>query len=180
MTRRSSEHDVLIATIGKPHGVRGLVRLYPATETADIVEALGALYDDHGEAWQVCWIAPGIAVLKDVKGRPLADRTEAEKLVNRRLYVARDALPETEEEEFYHIDLLNMEGVLRSGETLGRVVKVHDYGAGTSLEFDQGQLVPFTRACVPELDWQARRLVVELPEAIEVEGDLSGDVSVRS
>lgn len=180
MSRHLSDHDVLIATIGKPHGVRGLVRLHPATETVETVEDIGMLHDEHGQQWRVRWKAPGVAALLTADGQALPDRTAAEKLVNRRLYAERDALPETDEEEFYHVDLLGMDAVLSSGEALGVVVKVHDYGAGTSLELDQGQIIPFTLACVPEVDRKANRLVVELPEMVEVEGDLSGDVKIRS
>lgn len=180
MPRHPSDRDVLIATIGKPHGVRGLVRLHPATETADMVEDIGALHDEHGGQWHVRWKAPGIAALLDADGQALPDRNAAEKLVNRRLYAVREALPETDDEEFYHVDLLGMDAVLSSGEGLGVVTKVHDYGAGTSLELESGQIIPFTLACVPEIDRKANRLVVELPEMVEVEGDLSGDVKIRS
>lgn len=180
MSHRPSHQDVLVATIGRPHGVRGLVRLHPATEHPETLEELGPLHDETGSVWQIRWKAPGIAAVLGQDGQPLPDRTAAEKLVNRKLYVAREALPEVEEDEFYHIDLIGMEAVLASGETVGRVVSVHDYGAGTSLELEAGQLIPFTMACVPEVDMEAKRLVVVPPEAVEVEGDLAGEVEVRS
>lgn len=180
MSRRPSKQDVLVATIGRPHGVRGLVRLHPATETPETLEVLGPLHDEEGGVWQIRWTAPGIAALLTEDGQPLADRTAAEKLVNRRLYVARSALPEIEEDEFYHIDLLGMDAYLPTGEAVGKVTNVHEYGAGTSLELEKGQLVPFTMACVPEVDLKAKRLVVVIPDAVEVEGDLSGEVAVRS
>ncbi len=41
------------------------------------------------------------------------------------------------------------------GASLGRVDAVHDYGAGASLEIARRLLVPFTRACVPEVDLAA-------------------------
>lgn len=169
-----------MATIGRPHGVRGLVRLHPATEHPETVEALGALHDETGAMWHIRWKAPGIAAILGQDGQPLPDRTAAEKLVNRKLYAAREALPEADEDEFYHIDLIGMEASLTSGEAVGRVVNVHDYGAGTSLELETGQLIPFTMACVPELDIKAKRLVIVPPEAVEVEGDLAGEVEVRS
>ncbi len=77
---------------------------------------------------------------------------------------------------FYHADLVGMEAFSPSGEALGTVVTVHDYGAGVSLEIVQGRqsrVVPFTRACVPHVDMSQSRLEVMLPAEIEVEGDLS-------
>ena len=47
------------------------------------------------------------------------------------------------------------------------VSAVHDYGAGVSLEITRGGapplLVPFTRACVPEVDVAGRPTEVEPP-----------------
>jgi 16S rRNA processing protein RimM len=56
---------------------------------------------------------------------------------------------------------------------LGTVAAVHDYGAGASLEIARPAaepvLVPFTRACVPEVDPAAGRLHVVLPDEVVVE-----------
>ncbi len=55
---------------------------------------------------------------------------------------------------------------MTEGVALGRVAAVHDYGAGASLEIaGEGAplLVPFTRACVPEIDLAAGRVVVVAP-----------------
>ncbi|TPW35837.1 ribosome maturation factor RimM [Oecophyllibacter saccharovorans] len=172
--------DILIATIGKPHGVRGLVRLYPATESPETVEKIGPLHDLDGQQWRIRWQGQGIAQLIRVDGSPLTDRSEAEKLVNRKLYAAREALPAPEEDSFYHADLLGMEAVTPEGKALGRVVLVHDYGAGTSLELGSGEIVPFTHACVPAIDVAHRRLTVCLPGSVDVKGDLAGEVEVRS
>jgi 16S rRNA processing protein RimM len=54
---------------------------------------------------------------------------------------------------------------------LGRVTVVHDYGAGASLEIaGEGAplLVPFTRACVPEVDLARGRVVVVPPVEVAV------------
>ena len=100
-------------------------------------------------------------------GGPLADRRGAEKLVNTRLYVARGQLPAAAEDEFYLADLVGLLAIGADGAELGRVAAVHDYGAGASLEVG-ALLVPFTRACVPQVDLAAGRVVVVPPEEIEV------------
>jgi 16S rRNA processing protein RimM len=100
------------------------------------------------------------------------DRNQAEALRGVRLYVSRDALPAPEgAEEFYHADLIGLDAALADGTVFGRVVAVHDYGAGDSLEVERPEgggtvLVPFTRAAVPVVDLQARRLVVDPPEGL--------------
>lgn len=179
------ENDILIATVGRPHGVRGLVRLHAATDDPASVEALGPLHDEQGKVWGVRWVAPGIAALHDANGCVLPDRNAAEHLVNRRLYVARAMLPPPDDGEFYHADLIGASACSPTGAVIGIVATVHDYGAGVSLEVVPKQdgkalIVPFTHACVPDIDLEKRRLVVVRPQEIEVEGALDGEVEVRA
>ncbi|EHH68689.1 ribosome maturation factor RimM [Gluconobacter morbifer] len=180
MPRFNPDSDVLIATIGRPHGVHGRVHLHPATDAPESVEAFRILHDEHGAEWTVQWVSPGVATVRDAQGNALPDRTAAERLVNRRLYVARDALPEADDGEFYHADLIGMTAFSQEGDVLGTVAVVHDYGAGVSLEIDRGLIVPFTMVCVPQVDVANRRITVVPPAEIEVEGELDGDVQVRA
>ncbi len=171
---------ILMGVIGRPHGVRGLVHLQSfATVPADLA-GYGVLTDDRGERWTLRWRAEGVAELSDGAGTVVADRERAAALTNRRLFVDRDRLPPPDEGEFYHSDLIGLEAVERAGDgwrTLGRVLAVHDYGAGTSLEIGAGDtttlLLPFTRACVPEVLIAASRIVVAMPAEIEVPEEAS-------
>ena len=91
-------------------------------------------------------------------------------MTNLRLYVERDRLPPAAEDEFYFADLQGLAAVDEAGAMLGTVAAVHDYGAGASLEIARPAaepvLVPFTRACVPEVDPHAGRIRVVLPDEI--------------
>ncbi|MBS1090989.1 16S rRNA processing protein RimM [Gluconobacter sp. Dm-74] len=180
MPRFNPDSDVLIATVGRPHGVRGLVHLHAATDDPASVETLGVLHDGQGRAWTARWISAGVAALTDAEGQDLPDRTAAERLVNAKLYVPRTVLPETGDDEFYHADLIGMTAVSEEGDVLGTVSVVHDYGAGVSLEVDRGLIVPFTLACVPRVDLAKREVTLVPPVEVEVEGDLSGEVQVRA
>jgi 16S rRNA processing protein RimM len=157
--------------IGRPHGVRGLVHVTSYTADPADLTAYGALADDAGRAWSLVWRgAPGVAELRDAQGNPLKDRSAAEKLVNTRLYIERDRLPAPADDEFYLADLVGLTA-LANGAELGRVTAVHDYGAGASLEIaGQGMpmIIPFTQACVPEIDLAAGRLVINPPAEIAV------------
>ena len=82
----------------------------------------------------------------------------------------RAALPEPEEDEYYHADLIGLAAVLRDGSAFGQVRAVHEYGAGDSLEIERPDgrlvLVPFTEAAVPEVDMANGRLVIDPPEGL--------------
>ena len=111
-------------------------------------------------------VGAGVAELRNTEGQAPADRNAAEKLVNTRLYIARDRLPPPAADEFYLSDLVGLVASAPEGVALGRVAAVHDYGAGASLEIagdGAPLLVPFTRACVPEVDIGAGRVVVAPP-----------------
>jgi 16S rRNA processing protein RimM len=160
---------ILLGVVGRPHGVRGLVRVHAyAADPADLAR-YGTLSDERGRQFTLRWRGEGIAELTEiVDGRkvPVADRTAAEKLTNLRLYVDRDRLPPPGEDEFYLADLIGLIAVTPEGRELGRVATVHDYGAGASLEIG-ALLVPFTRAAVPEVDLAAGRVTVVPPAVVE-------------
>ena len=57
--------------------------------------------------------------------------------------------------------------------TLGRVLAIHNFGAGDIIEIappsGATMLLPFSNAVVPTVDLAGGRVVIELPE--EIEGD---------
>jgi len=157
---------VCLAEIGAPHGVRGLVHLRCHTATPEAVAAYGPLVDEDGRTYRIA--LKGLhkgGVLAAIAG--IGDRDAAAALRGRRLHVRRSALPEPDDEEFYHADLIGLRVEGADGEALGEVRAVHNFGAGDVLEvaFDEGgqtQLVPFSREAVPTVDLGGRRLVLAL------------------
>ena len=159
---------ILIATIGRPHGVRGLVRLHAYAGDAAAVPGYGPFTDDRGRSFSVRWRGEGIAEIAEIVGgvaSAVADRDAAGRLTNVRLYADRERLPAPEDDEFYWADLVGLEAVGVDGTPLGRVNAVHDYGAGASLEIGN-LLVPFTLAAVPSIDLAAGRMTVAPPEEV--------------
>jgi len=172
-----------MGVIGRAHGVRGLVRV---TSYADDITAYGALSDAKGRRFVLRWRGAGIAELAELVGDAevkVADRTAAERLTNTRLYVDRAQLPEPEPDEFYLTDLVGLAAVDAACVRLGTVCAVHDYGAGVSLEIEREGapplLVPFTRACVPEVDVAGGRVSVVVPAPVHLSHEV-GEVGERS
>ncbi len=172
-----ADGNILMGVVGKPHGVRGLLHVHSFTaEPADLAR-YAPLLDDRGRQWSLVWKRDGVAELRDAAGNAVTDRTEAEKLVNLRLFAPRDRLPPVEDaDEFYLADLIGLLVVDGAGQELGRVAAVHDYGAGASLEIAHGAdstFVPFTRAAVPVVDIPGGQVTVIPPAEIDVPGDVS-------
>ena len=165
--------QICVARIGAPHGVRGQVRLWTFTEAPLAVKDYGPLASKDGaRQFEVTHIreAKGhlIATLKGV-----VTREQAELLNGVELYVARERLPATAEDEYYHADLIGLAAVNASGEPLGQIIAVHNFGAGDIIEIAPRHgttlLLPFTNAVVPSIDLAAGQVIVELPA--EIEGD---------
>jgi 16S rRNA processing protein RimM len=166
-----TERLILMGVIGKPHGVRGLVRVNAFTEDS-VALADYPLVDRNGRRYLINWVTENIAQLSELTAsgrRDISDRTEAERLTNTELFAPRSALPETEEEEFYLADLIGLQAKSQDGALVGTITAVHDYGGGTILEIAPGAiLVPFTRAAVPDVNIKAGHVTINPPAEITV------------
>ena len=167
--------QVCVARIGAAHGVRGQVKLWTFTEDPFAVTRYGALSTKDGaRQFEVTQAreAKGflVATLKDI-----TSRNDAERLNGVELYVSRDKLPATDADEYYHADLIGLAAVTAADEPLGRVVAIHNFGAGDIIEIappsGPTMLLPFSNAVVPTVDLAGGRVVIELPREIEDEGE---------
>ncbi len=163
-----SDEPILVGHVGAAHGIRGEVRVKSFTDPVDALADYGPL--DAGDGLRLT-----IERMRDqgtmlvVKFREIADRTAAEKLNGRDLFVDRSALPEPEDEEtYYHADLIGLDAVDTAGDLWGHVIAVPNFGAGDLLEIRPVDgatfYLPFTRALVPVVDVKAGRVVIDPPE----------------
>ena len=162
-----------VGQIGAPHGVRGLVVIRSFTEVPEDITAYGTLTTDDGAPVslqiQGAKKSGHIAAISGISTREAAQRFKGVKL-----YAARSQLPKTREGEYYHADLIGIEARDREGHTLGRVVAIHDFGAGDLIEIDPGTgktvLISFTQDTVPVVDIASAHMIVnvspdEFPDA---------------
>jgi 16S rRNA processing protein RimM len=165
--------QICVARIGAAHGVRGAVRLWTFTEDPFAVTRYGPLSTKDGaRSFEVAHAREAnghlVATLKGI-----ATRNEAERLNGLELYVAREKLPATDADEYYHADLIGLAAVSTAGDPLGKVIAIHNFGAGDIIEIapphGAALLLPFTNAVVPVVDLATGRVVIELPE--EIDGD---------
>ena len=73
------------------------------------------------------------------------DREQAARLVGQQIFVGRDQLPATAENEYYWSDLEGLEVKTTNGELLGRVERLMETGANDVLVIrgNRAHLVPF-------------------------------------
>ncbi len=161
---------VMVGEIGRPHGVRGLVRLRAFTEDPAAIAAYSPLTDEAGTRRFTVTLKGGdIAAVEGI-----TDRDAAQRLTGTKLYVERERLPPPEDDEFYLVDLIGLSAVTEAGEELGRIRAVEDHGAGAFLIVEgaaREHLLPFTRAVVPVVDVAGGRVTVVPPGEILVRPD---------
>ncbi len=168
---QGASRKICVGVITGAQGLQGAVRLKSFTARPEDAVAYGSLYNESGDReFQVKLnrvTNKGLVV--SLKG--VTSRTEAEALKGTELYIERDALPLTEEDEFYYTDLIGLRVETVDGTEIGSVKAMDNFGAGEILEVALSEggsiMLPFTKAIVPEVDIAAGRLVVDPPEEVE-------------
>lgn len=164
---------VCIGAIVGAHGIRGAVRVKAFTADPVDVAAYGPVEDEAGTRRFT------LTVTGEVKGQVIAtlagvhDRTQAEALKGVGLYVSRDRLPKTEEDEFLYSDLVGLTAMGMDGAVVGTVKGIANFGAGDLLDIaltgGGTMFVPFTLAAVPKVDVGAKLVVVDPPAFVEAD-----------
>jgi 16S rRNA processing protein RimM len=160
---------ILMGTIGAAHGIKGEVRITSHTQDPGAIAGYGPLLTDR----------PGLTITieaarlqKNVLIARLAgirDRDAVEKLNGVSLFVERERLPDhDDEDDFYHADLIGLDARLDTGVSIGRVIALHNHGAGDLIEIQdelKGDtfLFPFTKAEVPTVRIADGYLIISPP-----------------
>ncbi|WP_369025012.1 ribosome maturation factor RimM [Qipengyuania sp. RANM35] len=158
-----SDKPLTLAAVTGAHGVAGEVRLKLLGEGFDALKSHKS-FNAVGSGATLTLVK----IRSDNKGGAIArfaevpDRTAAELLRGTALSVSRQELPGLEEGEFYFSDLLDLPVVTDTGEDVGRVCAVENFGATDIVEIEKPDgkkfMVPLTEQAVPE--WDASRLVI--------------------
>lgn len=162
---------VCIGAIAGAFGVKGEVRLKSFTAVPEDLAAYGTVETEDGaKTFNITLTGQTkgalVGRLSGVPTKEVADR-----LRGVRLYVDRVKLPETEDDEYYHADLIGLEVFDTGGTVLGRVKAVLNHGASDLLEVDRADggtsvLLPFTLEAVPTVDLATGRIVADPPEGV--------------
>lgn len=162
---------ICIGAIAGSFGVRGEVRLKSFAARPEDIASYGMLSTEDGKR------RFGVTLTGQTRNGFTARLTgvetkeDADALRGAQLFVPRDVLPGLPDDEFYHADLVGLAVADTGGAPLGKVKAVQNHGAADLLEIAvpgraETVLLPFTRAAVPTVDLQARRIVADPPEGL--------------
>lgn len=163
---------LLIGRIGKPHGVRGEMKVVPETDTPERFEELEICYvgarPEKAAPYPISSVRyqhskRGITVLLALDA--VADRDEAEVFRGQLVYAHRDDLPPLDDDEFFVDDLIDLDVVTASGAAVGTIVDVMD--------------LPGHPVCVVARPGQPDALIPAVPEFIDAVDFEAGQVVIR-
>lgn len=129
---------VLMGFVGKPHGVRGDVKIVPETDDPLRFEELDRIFLERGggidevqvEAVRLQSSARGVIPVLTLQG--VDGREQADALRGSRVFAAEDDLP-LSEDEFFLNDLVGLHAVSEDGDDVGRIADVLSLPAGPVL-----------------------------------------------
>jgi len=165
---------ICVATCAGAFGVKGEVKIKSFTDVAADCFAYGPLRDESGDVFLTITskrtVKNGFAVLCE----QVQTREQAQTLSGAKLYVYRADMPEPDEDEFYHEDLIGLDVKTTDGKRMGKIVQVHNFGAGDMLEISGTKDIPqfyhpFTKINVPKIDVKAGRVVILIEEAVSAQ-----------
>ena len=178
MNLGSSSHHSLIcaAVIASAHGVRGHVKVKCFLEDPKLFKTYSPFLNEKEE--EVYRIEKVLSQDKDilvVSLEGVTDRNQAEHLKSAKLMLSSERLPELSDDTFYHRELIGLSVKSLSGQLLGEVHALFNFGAGELLEVKtptgDSKLIPFTRETVPEVNLKERTLLLSNMGEIFLEGE---------
>ena len=156
---------ICIAKITKPHGIRGQAKLISYAERPENIFNYPYLYDEQLNEYKFK-INAQTNNMFIVTFNQNTSRNLVEELAGTKLYITRDMLPKTEENEYYNSDLEGMEVFDSKKKLCGHILEIRNFGAGDIIEMsliDKKDTIflPFDRTFVTEINLEKNYMIFD-------------------
>ena len=165
---------ITLGAVASAHGVHGQFKVKPFTVIPSDVAAYGPVRLEDGRTLQlnVKSVAKNI-VICEAEG--ITNRGMAETLRGQTLSVDRAALPKLDTTQAYHVDLIGLDVRDTTGQKLGVLVGLYNFGAGEIIEVSAAnssttEFYPFYPPFLVELDLQAGQIILAAQTSLDNEG----------
>jgi 16S rRNA processing protein RimM len=165
-------HDVLaVGRVKAPNGLKGKMWITPLGDTFNQYDRY--IIGEEGSSRKL------ISLEKRKKGfviqlEGIIDISKVEELQGQNIYVDRELLPETTDDEFYWDDLIGMKVIDIKGRELGEIVAIIPTGSNDVFVVDKikQHMIPWTDNVVKEISIGTNIMTVDI-ESLEEILDLS-------
>lgn len=130
--------EILIGKITCAHGIRGQVKIMSYAQNKVDIADYENIFTKQKKIIKINKIGKSQGKNQDIFICDIAgvsDRDAAERLANQDIFITKDQLKEIDNEtEFYYADLVGLKVIDDSGDNIGIVEDVVNYGAGDIVE----------------------------------------------
>ncbi|HEV7920306.1 MAG TPA: ribosome maturation factor RimM [Thermoanaerobaculia bacterium] len=164
---------IALGVIRKAHGVRGEASVEPWTDFERFTEVrrVTLVSPDESQTREVTIEAARLHAERALIKFSTIDSPEAVADFQRwTIEIPQAEAKQLDADEYFLHDLVGLTLVDAAGKEQGTVSDAYEGGAGVLLEVTRGDRkfdVPFAAAICKEIDLEAKRIVVELPEGID-------------
>lgn len=138
---------VIIGRFGRPHGIKGAVKVHSFTEPRDNILKYNDWYIRLDAEWKVIKVLSTEIHDKGIVARleDFPDRELVAELTNVEIAIPREQLSSLAPGEYYWHQLIGMSVVNTSGEPFGKVVEIMSTGSNDVLiiEGEKRYLIPY-------------------------------------
>lgn len=163
---------ICVGAIAGAFGVRGEVRLKSFCADPAAIADYAPLVTEDGRSFDVR-ITRVINNGLSARLTGVTTKEAADALKGVQLFAPRARLPNLDDDEYYHSDLIGMTVLDTGGTLIGTVKTVLNHGAGDLLELSTASgtvYLPFTLAAVPTVDLAGKRLIADPPDGVFDDG----------
>lgn len=139
-----NDKKIVVGKVISAFGIKGFVKIISFCQEPLEIEKYRC-FNEKGEEFSVRIANKNKAVTGFTKSgdailiaeiSTIKDRNKAEEARSMLIYTTRDQFGELDEDEFYQTDLIGLDLVDKTGQKIGKVLNVFDFGAGEMLEIE--------------------------------------------
>ena len=156
---------IQVGKIGRPKGTKGLLRLHCFLNDNRDINQFQKFYLKDVTIIKVKLVSfdskSPLVTINDI-----SDRNQVEVYVNQYIYLQKEKLSPTQENEFYFHDLEGLDVVNQQNEIVGKVESVVNFGAGDLLEIyflksSKKEFFRFTGTNFPKVDIKEKKITIK-------------------
>lgn len=159
------DNFIQVGKIGRPKGTKGLLRLHCFLNDNRDINQFQKFYLEDETIIKVKLVSfdskSPLVTINDI-----SDRNQIERYVNQYIYLHKEKLSPTDENEFYFHDLEGLDVVDQQNEIVGKVESVVNFGAGDLLEIyflksSKKEFFRFTETNFPKVDVKEKKITIK-------------------
>ena len=159
------DNFIQVGKIGRPKGTKGLLRLHCFLNDNRDINQFQKFYLKDETIIKVKLVSfdskSPLVTINDI-----SDRNQVEVYVNQYIYLQKEKLSPTQENEFYFHDLEGLDVVNQQNEIVGKVESVVNFGAGDLLEIyflksSKKEFFRFTVTNFPKVDIKEKKITIK-------------------